>query len=216
MARIDSRVLAALQKLYNYIPGQKAPGELEVDLPVAVQHDVSRDTMYASGVGPWQHGFFQAVTTHTHVAPGTISSSLNLHIPPFVFQGIPGGIFGDDPFDGSLLMAWLYGGYANNSDDGDFERCSMTLQNSGDSIGMSPIAVPTPADLLFFHSISAIDGVCIPEIPGPQHPVPFMRRPNGNDNLVAFVSVAINVGTVAVHMGYTVWLGSRWVLPPGM
>lgn len=212
MARIQERVLTALQRFYDYVPPDRAPSEIEVDLPVSVVHDVGPDARFATGAGPWQSGFFHITVSRNHSSVATITNVFTPHNPDNVFQGIP------DPFDDQKSMMWLYAAGGQVNDAADFANASISLQTSGDSIGMSVNPVPTPHEQLLFRSTISFEGVMFPSFPWPGAggPIPLIRRPGGNDNTITFNSTSQAGGTVDISLGILVWLGSRFAVPPGM
>jgi len=212
MAKILTRVLTGVQKLYRWAPADRGPGEIEIDVPIGLIHDVGPSAALGSGAGPWQNGYFIFTNTQTHVASGVLTVAVNLRNPARVFQGIP------DIWDPELQF-WILGAMADQSDTSDFGAASIVATQAGDAIGMSPALGPTVPDETIFHANDSL-GVAVFQTGAAlaaniNWPIAMIRRQTGNDPTVTFQSVSDNLGTVVVNLGIKCWLGSRYVSAPG-
>jgi len=66
MARFLYKPLGVLDRLYNLV-GKQAPNQVDVESPIALVHDVSRDAGLSSGFGNQGGYFWLQDNTHVHV-----------------------------------------------------------------------------------------------------------------------------------------------------
>ncbi len=71
MTRFRNKPLQALDGIYRFIGGQRGSGEVDLDSPVAVVHDVSSQSMVGAGAGP-EYGHFTVGFTVTHAGGGSL------------------------------------------------------------------------------------------------------------------------------------------------
>jgi len=215
MARIQAKVLEALQRIYRYVPADRSPGEIEIDLGIQVVHDAGPDARFATGQGPWQLGWNYVTDQHNHVGVGTITTTFVFTNPGSVFQGMP------DPYDRSLFQQWIYGGHADVTDAADFGLSLIELVPAGDAAGYSQDTTPAMPNQVIFAANIAIGGVVVTgnsltRIPQQHLPIPVVMRPGGNDATLIFRSTSAVAGTLNIDHAVRCWLGSRFVMPPGM
>jgi len=213
MARISTRVLEAIQRIYRYVPADRAPSELDIDVGVSMVHDVRPDATFGTGLGPWQKGWGWITDSQNHVGVGSIGAAFTFTNPQNTFQGFP------DPYDRDLVQAWIYGSGCGQNDVTDFALADMIWIPSGDAIAYSVDAVPTAPDTFLAHLTVASNESAVNSLIGMAPmilPIPVVLRPGGGDSTILFRSTSDTLGTVTISMGVLCWFGSRYTVAPGL
>lgn len=210
--RILSKVLKALETVYQFPGGQKgAPESMELDLPIQVVHDASSSARIGRAPG-MSDGWWLLEDYHNHLGLGTLVTTPSLRTPGFASSNTYPA-----PYNKEDLQAWIYDSFVCMDDAGDFALAMSGLQFCNQAIGPVNInGANTPRIPLYYGTAPVSTLVLKGSNQKAEIPIPYITYPGGNanDSVLYNYSTADNVGTCGISIFTLFWLGPKGTPPP--
>jgi len=216
MPRIFSGVIRALSNIYQYPDSQKAaPGEIELDLPIQVVHDVSRIATPGAALGE-RSGFWVGGATHAHVATGNLTSTPS----PYDNTGTTASSTYPTAPDPLEWGAWIYSAWIETNDQVDWNYGTLGINQGIDNLGPAGAGVPIAIQNIVYWNARVNDYPIENSATAGRfaRPIPLLTRipVSGTGRpFLRFLTNADTAGTVTNDMNYLFWMGKRGTLPPG-
>lgn len=219
MTRYLSTVLKNLEKVYRFTSSQlTAPEEIELEVPIQLVHDVSRDSKYGSGVGQ-NEGYWLLHAANTHTITGTLTFSIDPTNPSQRLNGFPA--YDPDKFQLWIIRAWI-----DVTETVDNKEAGIFLTHSATSIGPAGAAAVQVARDNIVSALNTLvtssgglpmrsdanNGVLQSQF----HPIPLLQTGDIAAATIGFTSTADGGGTVGYDFNVMIWLGRRGATPPGL
>jgi len=217
MGRFLRKPLGALDRIYNLV-GKQAPGQLEVDSPITVVHDVSRSAGLSSGLG-MKDGYFWFESNQINVSgPGDYPFSIN------VWGAMEAGFVleGNLPPQEELQFWHIATTFIGNYRVADITSLDVYLKYSSGFSDLTNFAY-LPALHTDANSILNIDpagaGTYIPLAGDPAH---FYERNAMGLPPIIMPKYTVYWGLISTTQDYDlslqflIWGGPKGVTPPGL
>lgn len=214
MSRFRTSALRVLERLYGFVAGQPL-GEVELDLPIQLVHNVSREIEVSSGYGITPSGGYWLIgPTHTHAAADSQRSVTN----PYTVVRANAAINATLPPSNLDIDIW-YMGWSGMFETGGL----ITAANSG--IWFPPIPGQTAAFPMLVwaaagaYAMTDLAGTGNAQVnsaaaAGYRPNGPLLPTPLPVGSLLGHLSTSSAATTVVI--ADLCWLGPKGCLPPGV
>lgn len=201
-----SRVLRAVQNIYR-LPGPvTAPSEVDVTAPIALVHDVSRESEIGSGIGPLG-GYYTMQESQTHAVGGRLAAGFSPYDEATFLTELP-----RDQIDVWLIAAGALATASTGSDELLLQQIGLI---TGPALNFAPFW-----PIGYWNELTTVEPVAtqfaFENSGGPpwQQPMPYYvipeRRTNSNELRV--VSNTTAAKTIQTTMLF--WAGPEGTRPP--
>jgi len=185
---------------------------MELELPIQLVHEAGREAVVGTGFGG-ADGFWVARDSVTHVAVGTIVTTLFPRAPTNALNGYP------ETWDQDKKQCWLYGMWGVCTDDADLLAVRNSLVRNFGCIGPSDALGTYPERQLLLYATVSTDSCLLWNSQTPVIPYPLlMMEPPGhavsNGPFLRLSSIADGAGTMEIIHNALLWVGAKGTPPP--